>query len=77
MGEAGSLKFAFDEKQIIPDDIVRSSFVLEDETCRNRRPFPYECTHEWKRCTGHVMTDKRTRGPTESFMKNLSLLITS
>jgi hypothetical protein len=28
-----------------------------------RKPFPCECTHEWKRCTEPVRFDKRTRGP--------------
>jgi len=30
--------------------------------CEIRRPFPCECTHEWKRCTDPVRIEKRTRG---------------
>ncbi len=41
--------------------------VSSDSTvgaCWIRRPFPYECTREWKRYTEPVRFEKRTRGPT-------------
>jgi len=43
--------------------MVRLSFVFEDKTCRNRRPFPCECIRERKMCTDPVVVDKCTHGP--------------
>ena len=36
-------------------------------SCWIRKPFPYECNHEWKRCTEPVRFEKRTRGPTSPY----------
>lgn len=46
---------------------------------RIRKAFPYESTHEWKRCTEAVSFEKRTRGPVlrinHIHMKNTQIII--
>ena len=53
--------------------IVGVSNVPTHIASGNRKPFPYECTREWKRCTGHVMTDTRTRDPSMGIEKLLHI----
>jgi hypothetical protein len=44
-------------------NIVRPSKPTTRFTSRIRKPFPYECTHEWKRCTEPVRFEKCNHGP--------------
>jgi len=55
---------------------VTLSFVSADKASGNRKPFPCESTHEWKRCTEPVRFDKATAGPGKNSKTDFLNLLT-